>query len=171
MLTNRDFRADLYYRLNVFPIRIPPLRDPPQDSPPLVHYFVQRFATRLRRPIEAVSRESMEMLCRWPWPGNVRELQNVIERAVILSRGPTLTVSRAECESAAPATTGPRTLAEAEREHILRALEQTGWVIGGAHGAAARLGLKRTSLVSTMRRLGIVRPRPHQSRSAELHSR
>jgi formate hydrogenlyase transcriptional activator len=160
MVPKREFRADLYYRLSVFPIRIPPLRERPEDIPPLVRYFVQRFAKRLRRPIESVSRESMELLCRWPWPGNVRELQNVIERAVILTQGPTLTVSRAEFESAAPPTSAAVTLEEAEREHILRALEQTGWVIGGPQGAATRLGLKRTSLVSTMRRLGIVRPRP-----------
>ena len=87
MVGEREFRSDLYYRLNVFPIKIPPLRERPEDIPPLVHYFAQRFAKRLRRPIESVSRESMEMLCRWPWPGNVRELQNVIERAVILSNG------------------------------------------------------------------------------------
>jgi formate hydrogenlyase transcriptional activator len=99
----------------------------------------------------------LELLCRWPWPGNIRELQNVIERAVILSRGPVLTVSRSEFE-ATPATAAPVTLEDAEREHILRALGETNWVIGGPNGAAARLGLKRTSLVSTMRRLHIVRP-------------
>jgi formate hydrogenlyase transcriptional activator len=171
MVTDREFRADLYYRLNVFPIRIPPLRDRPEDIPPLVHYFVQRCAKRLHRPIEAVSRESMEMLCRWPWPGNVRELQNVIERAVILSQGPTLTVSGAEFTSAAPGRPVPLTLEDATREHILRALDETGWVIGGASGAAARLGVKRTSLVSTMRRLGIVRPRPQAARGTEPRSR
>ena len=164
MVPKREFRADLYYRLNVFPIRIPPLRERPEDIPPLVRYFVQRFAKRLRRPIESVSRESMELLCRWPWPGNVRELQNVIERAVILTRGPALTISRAEFESAAPPISPAVTLEEAEREHILRTLEQAGWVIGGPQGAAERLGLKRTTLFSTMRRLGIVRqPVPHQA--------
>jgi formate hydrogenlyase transcriptional activator len=112
----------------------------------------------------------MEVLCRWDWPGNVRELQNVIERAVILSQGPTLTVARAEFESAAPPTHHPVTLEDAERDHILRALEQAGWVIGGTNGAAERLGLKRTSLVSTMKRLGIVRPKPQDSRS-QLRSR
>ncbi len=174
MVPKREFRSDLYYRLNVFPIRIPPLRERPEDIPPLVRYFVQRFAKRLRRPIESVSRESMELLCRWPWPGNVRELQNVVERAVILSNGPTLSVSRSEFESAAPPTGGPVTLEDAEREHILRTLEQTGWVIGGPQGAAARLGLKRTTLFSTMRRLGISRKtvtqqapqRPGSKRSA-----
>jgi formate hydrogenlyase transcriptional activator len=171
MAANREFRTDLYYRLNVFPIRIPPLRERREDIPPLVLYFVQRFAKRLRRPIESVPRESMEMLCRWPWPGNVRELQNVIERAVILSRGPTLTVPRAEFEGATPTPSTAMTLEDVEREHILRTLEQTGWVIGGPRGAADRLGLKRTSLVSTMRRLGIVRPKPHSGRSGEARAR
>jgi formate hydrogenlyase transcriptional activator len=158
MVGKREFRSDLYYRLNVFPIRIPPLRERPEDIPPLVFYFAQRFAKRLRRSIESVSRESLDVLCRWPWPGNVRELQNVIERAVILSKGPALAVSRAEFEAAAPTMSAPVTLEDAEREHILRALADTNWVIGGPKGAAARLGVKRTSLVSTMRRLHIARP-------------
>jgi formate hydrogenlyase transcriptional activator len=171
MVGKREFRSDLYYRLNVFPIRIPPLRERREDIPLLVRYFTQRFAKDLRRPIESVSRESMEMLCRWSWPGNIRELQNVIERAVILSQGTVLTVPRSEFESPSPSTCSPVTLEEAERDHILRALELTGWVIGGAGGAAARLGLKRTSLVSTMRRLGIVRPKPHAgaNRDARAH--
>jgi len=160
MVAKREFRSDLYYRLNVFPIRITPLRERREDIPLLVRYFAQRFAKRLRRPIESVSRESMEILCRWPWPGNIRELQNVVERAVILSTGSVLTVSRSEFESPSPPTFSPVTLEDAERHHILRALEQTAWVIGGSGGAAVRLGLKRTSLVSTMRRLGIVRPKP-----------
>jgi formate hydrogenlyase transcriptional activator len=158
MVGKREFRSDLYYRLNVFPVRIPPLRDRPEDIPPLVRYFVQRFARRLRRPIESVSRETMDLLCRWPWPGNVRELQNVIERAVILSRGQVLSIPRGEIETTAPARSTAVTLEDAEREHILHALADTNWVIGGSRGAAARLGLKRTSLVSTMRRLHIVRP-------------
>jgi formate hydrogenlyase transcriptional activator len=160
MVGKREFRADLFYRLNVFPVRIPPLRERPEDIPVLVRYFAQRFAKRLRRPIESVSRESLDVLSRWPWPGNIRELQNVIERAVILSRGPVLAVSRSEFESAAPAASTPVTLEDAEREHILRALADTNWVIGGPRGAASRLGLKRTSLVSTMRRLHIARPAP-----------
>jgi formate hydrogenlyase transcriptional activator len=161
MVGKREFRSDLYYRLNVFPVRIPPLRERREDIPPLVFYFAQRFAKRLRRSIESVSRESMDLLCRWSWPGNIRELQNVVERAVILSRGPVLTVSRAEFEAMAPpTTTAAMTLEDAEREHILRALAETSWVVGGPRGAAARLGLKRTSLVSTMRRLHIVRPAP-----------
>jgi formate hydrogenlyase transcriptional activator len=171
MVARREFRSDLYYRLNVFPIRIPPLRERREDIPLLVRYFAQRFAKGLRRPIESVSRESMEMLCRWPWPGNVRELQNVIERAVILSQGTVLTVPRSEFESPSPLTSSPVTLEDAERDHILRALEQTGWVIGGTQGAAARLGLKRTSLVSTMRRLGIVRPRPQAGANRDVGAR
>jgi formate hydrogenlyase transcriptional activator len=171
MVAKREFRSDLYYRLNVFPIRIPPLRERREDIPLLVRYFTQRFAKRLRRPIESVSRESMEVLCRWSWPGNVRELQNVIERAVILSQGTVLTVPHSEFESPSPPTSSPVTLEEAERDHILRALEATGWVIGGAGGAAARLGLKRTSLVSTMRRLGIVRPKPHAGANRDVRVR
>jgi formate hydrogenlyase transcriptional activator len=160
MVSNREYRADLYYRLNVFPIRVPPLRERREDIPPLVRYFVQRYARRLRRSIDSVSKESMDALCRWHWPGNVRELQNVIERAVILSQGPTLKVPMSEFESASLPPLEVTTLEEAERGHILRALEQTGWVIGGPRGAAERLAVKRTTLVSTMRRLGIVRPKP-----------
>jgi formate hydrogenlyase transcriptional activator len=171
MVARREFRSDLWYRLNVFPIRIPPLRERREDIPVLVRYFTQRFAKRLRRPIESISRESLEMLCRWSWPGNVRELQNVIERAVILSQGTALSVPRSEFESPSPVGSSPVTLEDAERDHILRALEQTGWVIGGAHGAAARLGLKRTSLVSTMRRLGIVRPKPHAGAIRDVRAR
>jgi formate hydrogenlyase transcriptional activator len=171
MVAKREFRSDLYYRLNVFPIRIPPLRERREDIPVLVRYFTQRFAKRLRRPIESISRESMEMLCRWPWPGNVRELQNVIERAVILSQGTVLAVPRSEFESPSPPTSSPVTLEDAERDHILRALDQTDWVIGGARGAAARLGLKRTSLVSTMRRLGIVRAKLHAGASRDARAR
>jgi formate hydrogenlyase transcriptional activator len=170
MVAARDFRSDLYYRLNVFPIQIPPLSERPEDIPALVRYFAQRFATQLRRPIETVSPESMELLCRWPWPGNVRELRNVIERAVILSDGPTLRVSREEFEAFVPPMPEPVTLQDAARHHILQALEETGWVIGGDHGAATRLGLKRTSLVSTMRRLGIVRPTPHVAQGRRTRS-
>jgi formate hydrogenlyase transcriptional activator len=158
MVGKREFRPDLYYRLNVFPVRIPPLRDRREDIPPLVFYFAQRFAKKLRRPIESVSRESMDLLCRWPWPGNIRELQNIVERAVILSRGPVLNVSASEFELTGAIAPEPVTLEDAEREHILRALAETRWVIGGPRGAAVRLGVKRTSLVSTMRRLNIVRP-------------
>ena len=170
MVSKREFRPDLYYRLNVFPVRVPPLRERPEDIPALVRYFTQRYAKRLRKSIDSIARESLDLLCRWPWPGNVRELQNVIERAVILCRGPVLTVSRTEFETTAPVTTTAVTLEDAEREHILRALADTNWVIGGPRGAAARLGLKRTSLVSTMRRLHIVRPGPsHRESVHERH--
>ena len=171
MVATKAFRSDLYYRLNVFPIRVPPLRERREDIPLLVRHFAQRFAKRLRRTIESVSRESMEMLCRWSWPGNIRELQNVIERAVILSTGTVLTVPKSEFESPSPIASTVVTLEDAERDHILRALEQTGWVIGGAGGAAARLGLKRTSLVSTMRRLSIVRPRPQAGANRDVRAR
>jgi len=163
MVGKREFRSDLYYRLNVFPVRIPPLRERAEDIAPLVFYFTQRFAKRLRKPIESIARESLDLLRRWPWPGNVRELQNVVERAVILAKGPVLTVPPGEFEGAAPPGStplAPVTLEDAERDHILRALADTNWVIGGPRGAAARLGVKRTSLVSTMRRLHIVRPSP-----------
>jgi formate hydrogenlyase transcriptional activator len=160
MVGAREFRSDLYYRLNVFPIRLPPLRERREDIPPLVFYFVQQYAKRLRRSIESVSRDSLDVLCRWHWPGNIRELQNVIERAVILSAGPVLHVSRAEFETSPVSVSAAVTLEDAEREHILRALADTNWVIGGPLGAATRLGVKRTSLVSTMRRLHIQRPAP-----------
>ena len=159
MVVNREYRSDLFYRLNVFPIRIPPLRERREDIPPLVRYFVQRYAKRLRRRVESIPRETMDALTRWHWPGNVRELQNVVERAVILSDGPSLRVSLSELgSSTAGSPHVPITLEDAERAHILDTLEGTGWVIGGPGGAAMRLGVKRTTLVSTMRRLGIVRP-------------
>ncbi len=159
MVASREYRSDLYYRLNVFPIRIPPLRERPEDIPALIRYFTQRYGRRLRRRIDNVPAETMEVLCRWPWPGNVRELQNVVERAVILSRGSDLDVPLAEFrQPAQPASDG--TLEASQRDAIVRALDDTGWVIGGPTGAAARLGVKRTTLTSTMKRLGIVRPTP-----------
>ena len=154
-VNEKKFRSDLYYRLNVFPIRIPPLRERREDIPPLVTAFTRRYAQRLKRAVDSVPRETMEALCRWPWPGNVRELQNVIERAVILSPGRSLQIPATEFT--APAPVGG-TLESAERDHILRSLIDTKWVVGGPNGAAARLGLKRTTLVSTMKRLGIERP-------------
>ena len=172
--TNRDlaqmvaegrFRSDLYYRLNVFPITLPPLRERGEDVVRLVRHFTQRFARRMGRRIESIPAEVMDALARYPWPGNVRELQNVIERAVILSRGPTLTVSLADLRpppSQAPAASVPNltpvTLIDAEREHILSALTATHWVVGGPRGAAARLGMKRSTLQKKMQKLGISRP-------------
>ena len=170
--TNRDlgqmvaegrFRNDLYYRLNVFPLTLPPLRDRRDDIPRLVRHFTQRFARRMGRQIETIPSEVMNGLVQYPWPGNVRELQNVIERAVILSRGPVLHVPRTDLRSARPQPTStddgaPGTLADAEREHIVRVLRDTSWVLAGPKGAASRLGMKRSTLQWRMKKLGIARP-------------
>ncbi|HEY2584668.1 MAG TPA: sigma 54-interacting transcriptional regulator [Tepidisphaeraceae bacterium] len=163
MVSEGRFRSDLYYRLNVFPIALPPLRERPDDIPRLVRHFTQRFARRMGRRIETIPSSVMDALARYPWPGNVRELQNVIERAVILARGPALQVPPADLQSAAaPAAAAGNgasvTLADAEREHILGALRDTGWVLGGPRGAAARLGMKRSTLHWKMQKLGISRP-------------
>jgi formate hydrogenlyase transcriptional activator len=161
MIANREFREDLFYRLNVFPIPLPPLRDRREDIPLLVRYFTQKYARRMNRRIETIPSEAMVALTNWNWPGNVRELENFIERAVILTRGAALHVPMAELRNggeAAPAMAAPlTTLEEAEREHILRALRECNWVVGGPAGAAARLGLKRTTLQSRMQKLGIRR--------------
>jgi formate hydrogenlyase transcriptional activator len=163
MVADGRFREDLYYRLNVFPVVLPPLRERPEDIPRLVRHFTQQFARRMGRRIETIPSAVMEALVRYPWPGNVRELQNVIERAVILSPGPSLQVPLNDLQPA-PAQgpvppAAPATLADAERDHILGALRETGWVLGGPNGAAARLGMKRTTLQSRMKKLGISRPR------------
>ena len=160
MIANREFREDLFYRLNVFPITLPPLRERREDIPLLVRYFTQKYARRMNRKIETIPAEALEALVNWNWPGNVRELENFIERAVILTRGAVLHVPLAELRGNGdtPSTPGPlTTLEQGEREHILRALEECKWVVGGAAGAAARLGLKRTTLQSRMRKLGITR--------------
>ncbi len=155
------FRSDLYYRLSVFPLTVPPLRERPEDIPLLVRYFAQKYARQMDRQIESIPTEVLQELIRYPWPGNVRELQNLIERAVILSPGPALRLPLSELRQP-PLTPDPPahpvTLQEAEREHILRALQQARWVIGGPSGAARLLGLKRTTLQSRMRKLGLVRP-------------
>lgn len=165
MMAESSFRRDLYYRLNVFPITLPSLRERPDDIPRLVRHFTQSFARRMGRRIENIPSSVMDALVRYTWPGNVRELQNVIERAVVLSPGPTLQVSITDLlnvdtksSSAAGATPTPVTLADAEREHILDALVSTGWVVGGPKGAAARLGMKRSTLQKKMQKLGISRP-------------
>jgi formate hydrogenlyase transcriptional activator len=156
MVETREFRADLYYRLNVFPIRVPPLRERKEDIPTLVRYFTQAFAQRMHRPIETIPTRALETLVAWDWPGNVRELENFIERSVILSRGRELEIPFAELE-------GPRhapeaaTLEEADRAHIRKALEACRGKVGGPDGAAARLGMKRTTLQSRMLKLGIGR--------------
>jgi formate hydrogenlyase transcriptional activator len=159
MAEDRLFRSDLYYRLNVFPIVVPPLRERSEDVPLLVRYFAQKYARRMDRHIETIPAEEMEALTRYSWPGNVRELENLIERAVILSRGPTLHVPLPEDRLSGDAqAASPVTLEAAEREHILRTLHETNWLIAGPLGAAARLGMKRTTLQSRMAKLGISRP-------------
>jgi formate hydrogenlyase transcriptional activator len=160
MVAERQFRSDLYYRLKVFPITTPPLRERAEDIPLLVCHFVDKHARRMNRQIETIPSEAMHAFTRWHWPGNVRELENFIERAVILSPGSVLRAPLAELqvpEEEVNATEKP-TLAAAEREHILRVLRETDGVLGGPHGAAARLGLKRTTLITKMKKLGIERP-------------
>jgi formate hydrogenlyase transcriptional activator len=162
LVADKKFRSDLYYRLNVFPITLPPLRERQEDIPLLVHFFAQKFAQRMRKPIERIPTETVTSLTRYSWPGNIRELQNLIERAVILSRGKVLDVPLAELKQdgrAAQEQNGRNTLEAVEREHILRILRETNWVIGGTGGAAARLGLPRTTLNHRMQKLGISRPR------------
>jgi formate hydrogenlyase transcriptional activator len=152
------FRADLYYRLSVFPIRVPPLRERTEDIPFLVRYFTHRYATRLGKRIPSVPAPAMETLQAYAWPGNVRELENVIERAVILSRGPDLDLSGwLPTSGTSPRGGRIRTLEELEREHIVAVLEVTGWRVSGARGAATLLGMKPTTLEARMRKLGIRR--------------
>src|SRR5438876_10596631 len=156
MVAAGTFRNDLYYRLDVFPITLPPLRERPEDIPHLVRYFAQKFARRMKKRIDTIPGDAMAALCRYAWPGNVRELENAIERAVILTSGPALCVAVSEFHArAVPASGG--TLEATEREAIVRRLRESNWVLGGPHGAAARLGLKRTTLQSRMRKLGIRR--------------
>jgi formate hydrogenlyase transcriptional activator len=162
MVADKQFRSDLYYRLNVFPIVSPPLRDRREDIPPLVRYFTQKFARRMNRRIETIPSDTMDALSRYHWPGNIRELENFIERAVILSRGSSLDVPLAELkqrikDGPADAPRSLTTLEEAEREHIRQALQQANGRVGGPSGAAARLGMKRTTLQSKMAKLGIER--------------
>jgi formate hydrogenlyase transcriptional activator len=156
MVDNREFRADLFYRLSVFPIELPPLRERPEDIRLLVHHFARDYATRMHKPIKAISEEFLGTLVRHSWPGNVRELQNFIERSVILSTGAVLSGSRPEVTGTLKVS-GAVTLGEAERSHIIQTLQQTEGVVGGRDGAAARLGLPRTTLIAKMKRLGIDR--------------
>jgi formate hydrogenlyase transcriptional activator len=157
MVEERRFRADLFYRLNVFPIMLPPLRDRRADIPVLVRHFVGKFADRMDKDISHIPEEIIQVLCDHDWPGNIRELQNLIERAVIMSSGPELRMP--PCQPRLPArqhfASKTSTLHAAEREHIVRALNEVGGVVGGQHGAASRLGLPRTSLIYRMKKLGI----------------
>jgi formate hydrogenlyase transcriptional activator len=161
MVRERRFRADLYYRLNVFPIVVPALRERTEDIPQLAWHFVRRFAQRMNKSIEAIPDEVMERMKLHDWPGNIRELQNFIERAVILSSGPVLCPPIGElmpmAKRAEPSAT--RTLAAAQRDHILEAIHQANGVIAGCSGAAARLGIARTTLLYRMRKLGIEQAR------------
>ncbi len=156
-VANGQFRSDLYYRLRVFPIHLPALRERKSDIPLLVRHFVQKFARRMDKRIETIAADAINALVQWHWPGNVRELENIIERSVILSEGPVLRVPLAELKVDETMEPGLRTLEQAERDHIVRVLKETRGLVSGTHGAAARLGLKRTTLQSKMRKLGISR--------------
>jgi len=158
MVAAGTFRNDLYYRLNVFPITLPSLRERPEDIPSLVRYFVQKFARRMNKRIDTIPADAMTALTRYGWPGNVRELENAIERAVILTTGSALRIPVSEFRDRAAAPATGATLEATEREAILRALQETNWVLGGPRGAASRLGLKRTTLQSRLQKLGIDRP-------------
>jgi len=153
----RRFRMDLYYRLNVFPITLPPLRERTDDVPLLVHHFVTTYASRHRKSITRVPDEVMAALTTYYWPGNIRELQNFIERSVVLTKGAELQAPVADLMNTRGAIPGARTLVDAERAHIISVLRDTNWVVGGRNGAAARLGLVRTTLIAKMRKLGISR--------------
>jgi formate hydrogenlyase transcriptional activator len=153
----RLFRMDLYYRLNVFPITLPPLRERTGDIPLLVHHFVRTFASRHHKSIADVPDEVMAALIAYHWPGNIRELQNFVERSVVLTKGAELQAPVAELVSTQSMMSGVRTLADAERVHIISVLRETNWTVGGPNGAAARLGLIRTTLIAKMRKLGISR--------------
>ena len=155
MIENREFRSDLYYRLNVFPIRIPPLRERPEDIPLLVRYFVQKYGRRMEKHIESIPSAAMKKLSSWHWPGNIRELQNVIERSVILTHGSALQVPIGELEGNGKAVPAADTRDAGERDEMLRILKDTRGRVGGPQGAAARMGLKRTTLISRMKKLGI----------------
>ena len=158
MVEDREFRSDLYYRLKVFPIMVPPLRERIEDIPILVGHFTEHHARRCKRSITNISAETMTALCRYHWPGNIRELENLIERSVILSQGRSLEVPLGELKLAGTQTAVEPTLEDIQRQYILHALDECKWVIAGRAGAAAKLGMKRTSLQYKMQKLGIIRP-------------
>ena len=156
MMGSREFRSDLYYRLNVFPIRIPPLRERPDDIPLLVRYFTQKYARRMEKKIEAIPSTAIKKLSEWHWPGNIRELENFIERAVILTRGRSLEIPVGELHSNNIVTVPISVPGVDDREQMLNALAESNGRVGGTNGAAARLGLKRTTFISRMKKYGIV---------------
>jgi formate hydrogenlyase transcriptional activator len=158
MVKRNEFRSDLYYRLNVFPVPLPPLRGRREDIPALVEHFVEIYARRMSKQIDHIPAETMSELTSYAWPGNIRELQNFIERSVILTSGNILEAPLATLRNAVEVESlGPTTMEDAEREHIRKILEQTRWVVAGPHGAAARLGIKRSTLYFRMQKLGISR--------------
>ena len=158
MVKRNEFRSDLYYRLNVFPLPLPPLRGRREDIPALVEHFVEIYDRRMGKQIEHIPPETMSALASYQWPGNIRELQNFIERSVILTSGNVLHAPLASLKSAAEVESlGPITMEDAERDHIRKTLEQTRWVVSGPNGAAARLGIKRSTLYFRMQKLGISR--------------
>jgi formate hydrogenlyase transcriptional activator len=156
MVENKEFRADLYYRLGVFPISLPPLRDRPEDIPALVRHFIAKYSERMNKAVEDIPSETMEAMLAYDWPGNIRQLQNFVEHGVIVSGGPMFQPPLSQLRSQKNSVPKDnKTLEDATREHIRQTLEETKWVVGGRHGAAARLGLARTTLISKMRRLGL----------------
>ena len=155
MVEDRQFRSDLYYRLNVFPIRIPPLRERPEDIPLLVHYFTQKYARRMEKQIDSIPAAALRKLAGWHWPGNIRELENLVERAVILTRGNALQFPIDELQNGGSRRSEPVKNSSSERDEIIRILNDANGQVGGPNGAAARLGLKRTTLISRMKKLGI----------------
>lgn len=155
MIEDRQFRNDLYYRLNVFPIRIPPLRERPEDIPLLVHYFTQKYSRRMEKQIDSIPAAALKSLAGWHWPGNIRELENFVERAVILTRGTTLQFPIDELKNGSGHSPAPVTRSLNQRDEIVRILKESNGQVGGPNGAAARLGLKRTTLISRMKKLGI----------------
>jgi len=153
-INQREFRSDLYYRLNVFPIRTPPLRERREDIPLLIEHFVRKYAGRMNKSIASIPAKTMETLVRWPWPGNIRELENFVERSVILTPGSVFAAPLGELDPE-ESTTKSETLREEERERIIQTLRECSGQLGGPNGAAARLGLKRTTLQSKLSKLKI----------------
>jgi transcriptional regulator with GAF, ATPase, and Fis domain len=169
MVSKREYRSDLYYRLNVFPLTLPPLRERREDIPALVAHFIDMFSRRISKEIDQVPDETIAALCAYHWPGNIRELQNLVERAVILADNgvlPNPLPAVVEQHAIVPVVP-PTTLKDSERALILETLGQVGWVIGGARGAAAKLGVKRTTLIHKMKKLGISRA-AHQNRTNDI---
>jgi formate hydrogenlyase transcriptional activator len=161
MILEKQFRSDLYYRLNVVPISIPPLRERPEDIPLLVHHFLREAARRMNKTIDTVPPDTMDALTDYQWPGNIRELENVVERAVILSPGSVLRVPLRDLQTRITADHDNEklhTLTDVERQHIRSILRETRWILSGPSGAASRLGLNRSTLYFRMKKLGIVRP-------------